>query len=402
MNDVERIIEASNQGDLILPSTKTPSIVDLSNAVGSIAGIKGLTGSSNVQKLIDMIGSNDHLVLVIVDGLGMNVVQEAGNSNSLFSNTAMELVTVFPSTTSTVLTSYATGLWPSQHGVPNWHLYIKEIDTISTIIRFNRRYDQMDLSTLGITPRQAYPAESMISKFDRTTLGVIPELIADTAYSTYWRGHSPCETYKTFEEAVNIVSNHLNRAIDSTFTHLYYSEVDTLSHQNGIDHDLVKLEIKKIDFHISHLLDKLPPRSTVIVSADHGLKNSGPQNIIRLESSDDLLNCLDREPWGTGRAVNFAVTKDMSDEFETRFRERFGDHFYLLSSSEILELNLLGQNPVSDITKSRIGNYWAISKGASVIDYRYPTAVPKTHVDQASHGGLSQDEMMVPLILMRT
>ena len=89
MNDVERIIEASNQGDLILPSTKTPSIVDLSNAVGSIAGIKGLTGSSNVQKLIDMIGSNDHLVLVIVDGLGMNVVQEAGNSNSLFSNTAM-------------------------------------------------------------------------------------------------------------------------------------------------------------------------------------------------------------------------------------------------------------------------------------------------------------------------
>lgn len=402
MNDVQRIIDASNQGDLILPSTKTTSIVDLSNAIGSIAGIIGLTESPNVSKLIDIIGTNDHLVLVIVDGLGMNVVQELGKSNSLYFNTAMELVTVFPSTTSTVLTSYATGLWPSQHGVPNWHLYIKEIDTISTIIRFNRRYDQRDLSTLGMSPSQAYPVESMVSKFDRVTLGVIPESIADTAYSTYWRANSSYKTYQILGEAVDLVSSHVNTTIGSTFTHLYYSEVDTLSHQNGIDHDLVKHEIEKVEFQISLLLDKLPSRSTVIVSADHGLKDSGQQNMIRIEPSDDLLNCLDREPWGTGRAANFAVTKDMSNEFETRFRERFADHFYLLSSSEILEMNLLGPNPPSEITKSRIGNYWAISKGTSVLDYRYPTTVQKTHVDQASHGGLSQDEMVVPLIIMKT
>ena len=37
-------------------------------------------------------------------------------------NDAQRLVSVFPSTTPTVLTTLATGVWPGQHGAPGWEL----------------------------------------------------------------------------------------------------------------------------------------------------------------------------------------------------------------------------------------------------------------------------------------
>ena len=94
----------------------------------------------------------------MVDGLGMNVVDAEHGAAFLGGHTAAELMTVYPSTTPTVLTSYATGLWPSQHGVPNWHLYLEEIDAVATIIHFIRRSDNRDLASLGMTPSRPTPS----------------------------------------------------------------------------------------------------------------------------------------------------------------------------------------------------------------------------------------------------
>ena len=127
----------------------------------------------------------------MVDGLGLNVVDADHGADFLAAHVSAELTTVFPSSTPTVLTSYATGLWPSSHGVPSWHLYLDEIDDIATIIHFNRRGDDKDLGSLGITPEQAYPAPSTAARMAWSTFGVVPEEIADSPYSSYCRGHSP-------------------------------------------------------------------------------------------------------------------------------------------------------------------------------------------------------------------
>ena len=88
-------------------------------------------------------------------------------------------------------------------------------------------------------------------------------------------------------------------------------------------------------------------------------------------------------------------------EFEARFRERFGEDFYLLPTDEALELELLGPGPVSPVTRRRMGNYLALSAGSSAIYFNYRRTRERGPRKVADHGGLTPAEMIVPLIVAR-
>ena len=48
-----------------------------------------------------------------------------------------------------------------------------------------------------------------------------------------------------------------------------------------------------------------------------------------------------------------------------------------------------------------MGNYLAVSTGAPAIYYNYPRTEEDDRTHVANHGGLTPDEMMVPLIVAR-
>ena len=113
MSDRERLLAAFETGELVRPSPNSLNVVDLANALASIGGAPNVPHSPGVAAVVDLIGPVDHVVVVMVDGLGLNVVDAAHGADFLADHVAAELTTVFPSSTPTVLTSYATGLWPS-------------------------------------------------------------------------------------------------------------------------------------------------------------------------------------------------------------------------------------------------------------------------------------------------
>ena len=91
-----------------------------------------------------------------------------------------------------------------------------------------------------------------------------------------------------------------------------------------------------------------------------------------IEPDDALIDYLEHEPCGTAPSVILQVREDRAVGFEARFRERFGEHFYLLTAAEVLELELMGPGPVSPVTRRRMGNYLAVSTGAPGLYYNYP------------------------------
>ena len=401
LSDRERLLAAFDSGELMRPSPEVPNIVDLANALPHVAEA-GASRSPAVDSIVGAIGSVNHVVFVMVDGLGMNVVDAEHGAVFLGGHTAAELMTVYPSTTPTVLTSYATGLWPSQHGVPNWHLYLEEIDAVATIIHFIRRSDNRDLASLGMTPEQAYPEPSVVPGMAWPSFGIVPEEIGATPYSSYCRGHTPHYGYKGLEDAAGAVLKRVGEADGGTFTQVYIPHVDAASHEYGIDHDVAKQAVSAIDGWLAQLAGLLPPGVAIVASADHGLLNTPDEDVHEIEPGDDLVEHLVREPWGTGRATMFQARKDSTEEFETGFRERLGDDFYLLEAGDVLDMGLMGPGPASQATRRRIGSHLAISRGTPVIDYKYPREEREEHKSVASHGGLTPDEMRVPLIVART
>ena len=401
MSDRERLLEAFGSGELLRPSPEVPNIVDLANALPVVAD-SSVPRSPAVETIVDAIGPVGHIVFVMVDGLGMNVIDAEHGASFLGAHVAAELMTVYPSTTPTVLTSYATGKWPSQHAVPNWDIYLDEIDAVATIIYFVRRCDKKDLASLGMTPEQAYPEPSIIPGMAWPSFGIVPEEIGATPYSSYCRGHTPHYGYKSLEDAAGAVLKRIGEANGGTFTQVYIPHVDAASHEFGIDHDTAKQAVAAVDGWLAQLAGLLPPNVAIVVSADHGLLNTPDEDVHEIEQDDELAEHLAHEPWGTGRTAMFQVREDRIKEFETGFRQRLGDDFFLLEAEEVLDMGLMGPGQASEATRKRIGSHLAISRGTPVIDYKYPREEEDEHKSVASHGGLTSDEMRVPLVVART
>ena len=403
MSDRERLVAAFDSGKLVRPSPDRLNIVDLANAVASIGGAQDVPYSPGAATVADLVGPADHIVFVIVDGLGLNVVNTDHGADFLAAHVVAELTTVFPSSTPTVLTSYATGQWPASHGVPSWYLYLDEIDSIATIIHYSRRGDDKDLGSLGLTPDQAYATPSLASKMAWSTFAVVPEKIADTPFSLYCRGYPQSYGrygYKDLEDAAGAVLKRLRECSGPTCTHLYIPHVDSASHQYGIGHDMTKQVVGVVNGLLGRISAHLPSNGTIVVSADHGLIDVAA-NAHEIEPDDELVGYLEHEPWGTAPSVMLQVREDRAVEFESRFRERFGEDFFMLPTDEALELELFGPGPVSPVTRRRMGNYLALSAGSSAIHYNYHRTRERGPRKVADHGGLTADEMIVPLIVAR-
>ena len=75
MTGIAYLIEAFAEGDLVRPRPQARNLVDLSRAVAGISGVQGLDMSDNAREIAAAVGEPDHLALVLVDGMGMNVIE---------------------------------------------------------------------------------------------------------------------------------------------------------------------------------------------------------------------------------------------------------------------------------------------------------------------------------------
>ena len=136
MSDVPRLLAAFEEGLLVRPDAEVANTVDLARAVGTLCGVEGLEPGTNGRRIAEIIGEHAHVVFVMVDGLGMNLVEREAPDEFFRSHTVMELRSVFPSSTAPALTSLATGLWPAEHAVPGWYTYLPAYGLTATILPF--------------------------------------------------------------------------------------------------------------------------------------------------------------------------------------------------------------------------------------------------------------------------
>ena len=358
----------------------------LTNLACSIRRYFSLDYKHNTLSYIDKILEEyrpKNVVTILCDGMGSNMMDKMLDRNSfLIKNRLKSITTVFPATTVAATTSMMTGLNPVETGLLGWNMYYKDIDKTITVFMSSEKGD----FEYNLLPEALeYKNKNMVKK------SIDEEINEKGLYKGYKLFPFGDNCYKTLDEMFNRIELLCNEE-GKKYIYAYDEEPDRTMHEIGCDKPEIKDIIIELNDRIENLSKKL--RDTIIfVVADHGHRNV--ENLF-IKDYPDLEECLLRNTSLESRAVNFFIKKDKREQFETLFKKYFGNDFYLYSKEDVIESKLFGDGKENKIFRDALGDYLAIAKTDKTLLY-YGNEILKSQ-----HAGYTDDEIFVPLIVVKT
>ena len=358
----------------------------LTNLACSIRRYFDLEYKHNTLAYIDKILDEyqpKNVVTILCDGMGSNIIDRMLDSESfLIKNRLKAITTVFPATTVAATTSMMTGLNPVETGMLGWDVYYKDIDKTITVFKHSEKGDK----EYKILPEALeYNDKHMIRKR-------IDEEINETGvykgYKLFPFGDNCYETLDDMLSRIELLCNEEGKK----YIYAYDIEPDHTMHEIGCDKQEVKDIIDELNDKIEQLSSKI--KDTIIfVVADHG-----HINVTNLFITDypDIEECLLRNTSIESRAVNFFIKPDKKEQFERLFDKYFSNDFDLYPIDEVIESKLFGDGKENEIFRDALGDYLAIAKADKTLLYG------GNEVLKSQHAGYTDDEIMVPLILIKT
>jgi predicted AlkP superfamily pyrophosphatase or phosphodiesterase len=181
------------------------------------------------------------------------------------------------------------------------------------------------------------------------------------------------------------------------FITAYWSGLDTLAHAYGPDTDLWEAEFR----NVSHLLAReflaqLPAQdregTLLLVTADHGQIRIPAEHILNAKEDPELSQHLMVPIMGESRAAFIYPRPGRADAIRSHLEATYPDWFVVLDSVAALEAGLMGK-PITDETYARAGELLVLPRGDRALQRVQPPVPPI-----GRHGGLTEEEMLVPLL----
>src|SRR5581483_3622362 len=212
------------------------------------------------------------VLLIVVDGLGDAVLRRQAAGGALAAHRKDRLTSVFPSTTASAITTFLTGLAPSQHGLTGWHAYLEEIDRIAALLPFHLRGSEMTPAQLGLPPCAVFTAPPFGDRLKAQCHMVSPRRIVDTTFNVLHAGRAHRHAYSTLAEFFEQCERCLRPTSGRRFVYAYWPELDSVAHERGVDGAQATEALHRFDQGFERLLSALRGRElTVLVTGDHGL-----------------------------------------------------------------------------------------------------------------------------------
>lgn len=338
-----------------------------------------------------------NVVLLLFDGMGVSVLDMLPSNSFLRKHLVWTIQSVFPPTTTAATTSVMTGLEPLEHGWLGWSSWF---------------YEKALSGELS-------PAEyaEYLKKVNRTVHGRNVNLYPNTSNGKPAADFCVAERYMPFESVLDKLNNrgipafHISpyskpcaETVDDLFAtvstlceyperkYIYgYSPLpDYGIHDFGIGHPTVLNQLKRIDIGLEILASSLTD-TLIIVTADHGMINT---KYVFMDDHPEVKECLLREPSLEGRAMSLFIKPGIRD-FAERFNAAYGDIYDLIPHRRALKL--FGSGNAHPLSASFIGDYIAVAKTGVTLSYDFDP-----HPFKAAHGGGTIDELMIPLIVIKS
>ena len=377
----------------MLPDYAGGSLVNL---IASIVAASG--GSPRHAPLRDFtLPQARNILLFIIDGLGERYLASRGKGSELERRRSRSMTSVFPSTTASAITTSYTGCTPLEHGLTGWFTYFGEAGYVGSPLPFRSRGDNLPLTAKGFTAERAFTAPSLFESIPARSIVVTSHDIIDSEYNRrHCRGAEKL-AYRTLDELLAQVESAVKSGDERKFIYAYWPHYDAVSHPHGSQSAEAFREFERIDAAFGALLSRLSGSDTVVLAtADHGFMDSPPEHSLVLP---ERLAAQLRFPLCGERRVVYCHVHE-PDRFMHDAKAWLGERADVRPSRELVEEGWFGPGTAHARFAERVGDVTLVLRDRYTLKDWLPGEPRHLHI--GNHGGTSEDEMLIPLILEET
>jgi hypothetical protein len=340
-----------------------------------------------------------NVVLLVIDGLGYDTLARVGAGGALRRGLRGAITSVFPPTTATAVTTFLTGTAPQQHALPGWHVYFRELGSVLAVLPFRARHGGPPLGEAGIDAAALFGHVPLFDRIKARSYVVAPERIIHSDYNTAHTGGAERRAYVTLPQLFTTTAKILRQGQERTYVYAYWPELDRLAHEHGIGSREAARHLAELDAEFERFLHHIQGSdTTVIVTADHGFIDTDPEHSIEIDKHPVLAETLLLPLCGDRRVAYCYVQPEKRAQFEHYVQTTLAQEVELFASAQLIASGYFGLGPAHPRLQERVGHYTLVMKHNAIIK---DWLLGEHHYTQIGvHGGVSDAEMQVPLVVV--
>lgn len=394
----------------------------LANVPATVLAVLGLGSEGDLPPLRALDGALTdgvrQVVVVLADGLGVGQLErlcERGDTPflaSLLSRASdgrdaqrFEVTSVFPSTTAAAVTTLNTGRTPQEHGNLAYFVWLEEFRQVTQMLRWGRATQKRGsyFDDRSLDPTKYVLVRSIHRQMkERGGLSYLiePELFRNEAMTRMHGSEAEYIGYvlpSTMGVRIGQLLDQRPWAGAPAYVYAYWAGIDTAAHLYGPRSPEHSSEAALFDRAMENAFGRRASGDTLaILTADHGHAECDPLKLIDLEGDAELRAML-RVPVAGEPRLAFLHT-DRPAEVRAHLERRWPGVFTCFDTGEAIAEGLFGRGDAT-VARRRIGELCAMVDG--------DRAVTLVRVDgktvhlRGNHGGMTPDEMRVPVIAWR-
>lgn len=369
------------QPRIVEPRYGTGSITEL---LPSVLAALGVAGEVNALGL----PAAPHYCVLLVDGLGWEQLVARPDAAPVLCDlaarpTAEALTAAVPSTTATSLASLGTGLPPGRHGVVGYTSRIPGTGSLLNALDWPKEISPLEWQPHATVYERAVSAGVSCRTIDRGEYresGLTRAALRGSAY----------RSTKTLGQRLAHVASGSSAP---SLTYLYEPDLDATGHRNGVASPAWGYQLALIDRFVEMLIEVLPRGTVLVITADHGMVDVGPEARVDAEADPRLMAGVSLIG-GEARFRHVYVHDGAQADVAAVWREVLGPAAVVLTREEAVSRHWFGA--VDGRVLDRIGDVVVACADGAV---EVPSTFPFESRMRGFHGGMTSAEMRIPLLL---
>jgi predicted AlkP superfamily pyrophosphatase or phosphodiesterase len=393
---------------MVLPTALSFLGFELPNErYNALSDNKGLRKVMDENSCFDM----EKVIVVVADSVGVRQFQKANYLAKIYGKfNGFQLSSVFPTITSTALSSIHMAATPGIHGIFGHKIFFKELGAVVDTLKMSTlSYGARDaLVRVGIDVRSLAYCSSpydLVEEQGIDHVELLEDEIAGTGLSNmiYRKqvAHGFNNLIDAFSTAKHILEQEDRKRV---ILNVYTGILDSLSHKYGPYSEEYAIGLRFLEENIERLVksikDKTAEKTAFLFLSDHGQDSLDPKLEVSFSRDEiDKLNNFMRAPIGkSGRVMHFYSREERKEELLKALREKIGDRGYLITFEEAVH-SLVGRTVNLEMSRLRLGDILAILKTGVNAEIRKNDG-QNAWEEQfcGSHGSTTLNEITVPFI----